>query len=139
MPAPAPRWMLEPGQKSRKEKDVSNLLAGKNLLSAEVEAAVFDLDGVLTRTERVHAQAWKAMFDEFLARHQPEAPPFDSDADYRRHVDGKPRYDGVRDFLEARGIDLPEGEPQDEPGRQTVCGLGNRKNVLFLERLQRDG
>lgn len=100
-------------------------------------AAVFDLDGVVTRTAKVHAAAWKAMFDEFLqARGQ---PPFDAEDEYRRHVDGKPRYEGVADLLEARGIDLPRGSPDDPPGTATVCGLGNRKNRLFLEKLEQQG
>ncbi len=131
--------MLEAGPQGGTEKNVSKLLAKNTLLSEDAEAAVFHLDGVLTRTQPVHAEAWKAMFDEFLARHRPQEPPFDRDTDYHRHVDGKPRHDGVRGFLEARGIELPEGEPEDEPGRPTVYGLGNRKNVLFLERLQRNG
>ncbi len=105
------------------------------------DAAIFDMDGVVTDTARVHARAWKAMFDEFLEGRtgQGASEPFDLDADYARHVDGKPRYDGVESFLESRGIALDHGSPDDPPGRATVCGLGNRKNRLFLERLRTDG
>ena len=98
------------------------------------DAVLFDLDGVLTDTAQIHASSWKRMFDAYLqgrARRTGEAfRPFDIATDYRQLVDGKPRYDGVRDFLRARGIDLPEGSPQDAPGTETVCGLGNRKNDL---------
>jgi alpha,alpha-trehalase len=109
----------------------------------DFEAAVFDLDGVVTRTARVHAAAWKELFDAYLVQvstgsHEPFRP-FDADEDYRRYVDGKPRYEGVRSFLESRGIRLPYGSPQDPPEQETVCGLGNRKNALFHERLANDG
>ncbi|HXH27830.1 MAG TPA: HAD family hydrolase, partial [Candidatus Polarisedimenticolia bacterium] len=108
-----------------------------------VEAVLFDLDGVVTRTARVHARAWKRTFDEFLrdraAREGGPFLPFDETADYRRHVDGKPRYDGVRAFLRARAITLPEGDPDDPVDRVSVCGLGNRKDALFLELMRRDG
>lgn len=101
------------------------------------DGAAFDLDGVVTRTATVHASAWKRLFDEFLqtraARTGEPFRPFDSGADYRQYVDGKPRYEGVRDFLASRGIDLPEGERDDPPERETVRGLGNRKNALFRE------
>jgi alpha,alpha-trehalase len=108
----------------------------------DFDAIVLDLDGVITRTAKLHATAWKAMFDDFLADQAPEGEspaPFDIQRDYRRYVDGKPRYDGVQSFLTARGIDLPRGSPEDAPGQRTVCGLGNRKNRLFLERLHTDG
>jgi len=113
----------------------------KLILSREhYDAAIFDLDGVITRTARVHAAAWKAMFDEYLRRRNGGGwEPFDGDADYRRFVDGKPRFDGVRSFLESRGIELPWGSPGDPPEAETVCGLGNRKNAFFLQRLERDG
>ena len=88
-------------------------------LPNSVRAGLFDLDGVLTRTATVHAAAWKEMFDGYLReraeRTGEEFRPFDPDADYTRYVDGKPRYDGVRSFLAARGIELPEGEPGDPP------------------------
>jgi len=98
------------------------------------DAVLFDLDGVLTDTARIHASSWKRMFDEFLERRAARTGaafrPFEIATDYKLHVDGKPRYDGVRDFLRARGIELPEGSPQDAPDAETVCGLGNRKNDL---------
>jgi trehalose 6-phosphate phosphatase len=98
------------------------------------EAAVFDLDGVITFTARVHSAAWKAMFDEYLrSREQRVGEPFQpfTDADYHAYVDGKPRYDGVQSFLHSRNINIPRGEPGDAPQTETVCGLGNRKNELF--------
>jgi alpha,alpha-trehalase len=107
------------------------------------DAVLLDLDGVVTRTAEVHARSWKRMFDEFLrARAEKEGgtfEPFDVDRDYPPYVDGKPRYDGVRSFLESRGIRLPEGERSDDGDRGTVCGLGNRKDRYFVETLQREG
>jgi len=101
-----------------------------------VSTCLFDLDGVLTDTASVHRSAWKDTFDELLsARNLPEF----TDQDYADYVDGKPRADGVRDFLASRGIHLPEGEPDDPPGRQTVHGVGNRKNELLLRRIHDDG
>src|SRR5690554_2463090 len=92
------------------------------------DAVIFDLDGVITRTAKTHAAAWKAMFDEYLQRHAAAHGepfrPFDMDHDYRRYVDGKPRYDGVASFLASRGIHLPHGSPDDPPQKETVCGLG---------------
>jgi len=112
-------------------------------LPDSVRACLFDLDGVLTRTATVHAAAWKEMFDGYLreraARTGEEFVPFDSVADYTRYVDGKPRYDGVRSFLTARGIELPEGESGDPPGAETVRGLGNRKNELVLRLIHEEG
>lgn len=105
-------------------------------------ALLLDLDGVVTRTAAVHAAAWKQLFDEYLEeRAAPDAPfvPFDIESDYRRYVDGKPRYDGVLSFLASRGIDLPWGSPADDPSMETVCGLGNRKDGYFEERVRRDG
>jgi len=106
-----------------------------------VRACLFDLDGVLTETAKVHAAAWKEMFDGFLGERAAsgEEPylPFDPVADYDEYVDGKPRSDGVRSFLASRGIDLPEGEDSDPAGAETVTGLGDRKNDIFL-RLVRD-
>jgi beta-phosphoglucomutase family hydrolase len=108
-----------------------------------IRACLFDLDGVLTKTAVVHAAAWKEMFDEFLRRRSEqtgeELVPFDAKGDYDRFVDGKPRYDGVRSFLASRGIELPEGSPDDPPDADTVAGLGNRKNDLVLALLRRDG
>ncbi|WP_432534579.1 beta-phosphoglucomutase family hydrolase [Kineococcus arenarius] len=108
-----------------------------------IEALLFDLDGVLTDTAAVHNAAWTAAFDAYLreraARTGEQFVPFDPDADYRAHVDGKPRAAGVRDFLASRGITLPEGSPDDPPGTETVSGLGNAKNADLLHRLERDG
>ncbi len=106
-----------------------------------VDAVLFDLDGVLTPTAEVHMRAWAEMFSAFLAtRHDAaeDTSPY-TDADYFAHVDGKPRYDGVRDFLAARRITLPEGAPGDRATADTVCGLGNRKNESFNAVLDRDG
>jgi beta-phosphoglucomutase family hydrolase len=108
-----------------------------------IEACLFDLDGVLTKTAKVHAAAWKQMFDEYLrdraARTGEDYVPFDAGHDYNEYVDGKPRYDGVRSFLQSRGIELPQGSPDDRPSAETVDGLGNRKNELVLELIERDG
>jgi beta-phosphoglucomutase family hydrolase len=101
------------------------------------DAALFDLDGVLTPTAEVHMRAWGQMFSTYFVEHGIE-PPY-TDADYFAHVDGKPRYDGVRAALASRGIELPEGDPGDAPGTQTVCGLGNTKNALFDRMLTDDG
>ncbi|CAM5392289.1 MULTISPECIES: HAD family hydrolase [Streptomyces] len=104
-----------------------------------ITACLFDLDGVVTRTAVVHAAAWKAMFDAFLReRDGTDFQPF-TDSDYERYVDGRPRADGVRAFLASRGIELPEGTPDDPPEAQTVNGLGNRKNAALLERIRTDG
>ena len=108
-----------------------------------VTACLFDLDGVLTQTAKVHAQAWKAMFDDFLkdwaGKHGQEFVPFDSVREYDEYVDGKPRYEGVASFLHSRGIELPQGKPDDPPGAQTIDGLGNRKNELVLKMIRKDG
>ncbi len=107
------------------------------------KAVVFDLDGVITQTALVHAAAWKAMFDEYLqkvaARDNIPFKEFTHENDYLPYVDGKPRYDGVKSFLESRGIDIPFGDPADNEDAETVCGLGNRKNTKFVEVLERDG
>ena len=106
-------------------------------------AGIFDLDGVVTHTARVHAHAWKEMFDEYLKKHAArtggEFVPFDLKDDYRIYLDGKPRYRGVESFMKSRGIELPFGSPQDEPRAETYCGLGNRKNELYNELLEIDG
>lgn len=107
------------------------------------DAVIFDLDGVVTGTARVHAAAWKKLFDPYLerrsAREGKNYRPFDPDEDYRRYVDGKPRYQGVQDFLQSRGIDLPYGDPSDSADTETVCGLGKRKNQLFHQELREHG
>lgn len=98
------------------------------------------MDGVITQTATLHAKAWKQMFDEFLEKRQgPDYQPLDIHKDYRTYIDGKPRFEGVRSFLASRNIDLPEGSPEDEPGKDTVYGLGMRKNELFLEILEKEG
>ena len=115
----------------------------------DFDAVLFDLDGVLTPTAEVHMRAWEEMFNQFLTEYAERHPceqegeeadlsPY-TDADYFAHVDGKPRYEGVAAFLTSRGIDLPHGDPSDDPSQETVCGLGNRKNDAFNEVLERDG
>lgn len=103
------------------------------VLAGDLRAVLFDLDGVITDTAGLHAVAWKRLFDEFLQARAPgdSVIPFRLPDDYLAHVDGKPRYDGVRAFLESRGIALPDGDPSDSDDRPTICGLGNRKDALF--------
>lgn len=109
-------------------------------LPDSIQACLFDLDGVITKTAVVHAAAWKETFDEFLRkRGDGEFRPFDAVADYNQFVDGLPRADGVRAFLGSRGIQLPGGEPDDPPDRETVQGLGNRKNERLLKRIRSGG
>jgi beta-phosphoglucomutase family hydrolase len=96
---------------------------------ADYDGVLFDLDGVITPTAEIHEHAWGELFAAFDY----------TEADYLAYIDGKPRYDGVRSFLESRGITLPDGGPDDPPGDDTVCALGNRKNALFNEILERDG
>ena len=107
----------------------------------DFDAAIFDLDGVLTDTARVHAAAWKAIFDTFLQRWVQQRglafQPFDIETDYLDYVDGRPRDDGVRSFLAARGINLPEGSEHDPEDANTVHALGERKTRLFLQALQK--
>ncbi len=106
-------------------------------------AVIFDLDGVITQTALVHSTAWKEMFDGFLkSREEKSGEPFREfthNGDYLPYVDGKPRYKGVASFLESRGIDIPFGDPSDPPEAETACGLGNRKNLVFNQILDRDG
>jgi beta-phosphoglucomutase family hydrolase len=108
-----------------------------------IRGCLFDLDGVLTQTAKVHDAAWKQMFDEFLRARASQSgqpfTPFDPVRDYEEYVDGKPRADGTRSFLESRGIELPEGSPDDPADAQTVNGLGNRKNVILLEMIRTQG
>jgi beta-phosphoglucomutase family hydrolase len=106
-------------------------------LPASVTACLFDLDGVLTDTAKLHAAAWKEMFDEFLRTR--EQAPFDAVGDYDEYVDGRPRLDGVRTFLASRGIELPEGGAEDPAGAATVAGLGRRKNDLVLALMRERG
>jgi beta-phosphoglucomutase family hydrolase len=108
-----------------------------------VTACLFDLDGVLTQTAKVHAAAWKQMFDDYLRRRAASAGetfvPFDPIRDYDEYVDGRPRDDGVRSFLASRGIELPEGSSDDPPGAETIHGLGNRKNEILLALIHEQG
>ena len=112
-------------------------------LPASIRACLFDLDGVLTKTAVVHAAAWKQMFDEYLrsrARHTGEPfVPFDATSDYQQYVDGRPRADGTRAFLQGRGISLPEGRPDDAQSAETIHGLSNRKSDLVLARIREQG
>ncbi len=111
-------------------------------LPDNIRACLFDLDGVLTQTAKVHAAAWTAMFDGYLEERagktgQPNVPF--SQADYDEYVDGKPRFDGVRSFLKSRGIHLPEGSHEDPAGAETIGGLGNRKNEIVLRLIHDHG
>lgn len=115
---------------------------GRPDLPDNIRACLFDLDGVLTQTASVHAAAWKEMFDAFLREQAADSAsfrPFDIDTDYPRYVDGKLRQDGVRSFLASRGIELPEGDPDDPPDAVTVYGLGNRKNARVQEIIRTRG
>ncbi|WP_345617926.1 beta-phosphoglucomutase family hydrolase [Streptomyces ziwulingensis] len=108
-------------------------------LPENVQACLFDLDGVVTKTAVVHAAAWKETFDSFLREREGAGfRPF-TDADYGEYVDGRPRADGVRAFLASRDIELPEGDPDDPPGAGTVNGVGNGKNELLLKKIRTDG
>ncbi len=112
-------------------------------LPDRVRACLFDLDGVLTKTAVVHAAAWKETFDEFLRSRADQAGErfvsFDEKDDYDDYVDGLPRADGVRTFLKSRGVELPEGSPDDPPSADTVAGLGNRKNTIVLRLIDEHG
>ena len=112
-------------------------------LPAGIAACLFDLDGVLTQTAKIHAAAWKQMFDDFLRERAERTGdpfrPFDRPTDYDEYVDGKPRLDGVRSFLESRGIALPMGSSADAPDAETVHGLGTRKNELVLQLIRQQG
>ncbi|MDT3776731.1 beta-phosphoglucomutase family hydrolase [Nitrospira sp. MA-1] len=107
------------------------------------DAVLFDLDGVLTATAKVHAICWKKMFDEYLQKRATRLgesfQPFEIGTDYRFYVDGKPRFDGVRDFLRFRNIELPEGAPDDPPQTETICGLGNHKNEMINAVIESNG
>jgi beta-phosphoglucomutase family hydrolase len=119
---------------------MSDLVLG---LPERVRACLFDVDGVLTETAKVHAEAWKEMFDTYLkARADKNGEPFlpfDKVADYDTYVDGKPRANGTRSFLQSRHIDLPEGDANDQPGAGTVSGLGNAKNEIVLRKIRDEG
>jgi beta-phosphoglucomutase family hydrolase len=112
-------------------------------LPDQIRGCLFDLDGVLTMTAKVHAAAWKEMFDGYLRQRAERAGepfrPFDPVAEYDEYVDGKPREDGTRSFLQSRGITLPQGQPDDAPGTETIAGLSNQKNDIVLRRIREDG
>ncbi len=114
-----------------------------SISATDFDALIFDFDGVVTDTASVHAAAWKRMFDGFLSRHSARKGipfrPFEIETDYRSYVDGKPRLDGLRSFLESRRIILPDGDPEDTPGAETIHGLGKRKNADFLTQIQEKG
>ena len=120
-----------------------NAEEGTPRLPKGIAACLFDLDGVLTKTATVHAAAWREMFDEYLLarskRTGEKFVPFDPVADYDAYVDGRPREDGTRTFLRSRGIDLPDGGPDDPPGAETVHTLSERKNQLVLHKIEHDG
>lgn len=107
------------------------------------DAVLFDLDGVLTATAKVHAACWKKVFDDYLWKRAAKTnelfQPFDLDKDYSLYVDGKPRYDGARSFLESRGFHLPYGDPGDPPDRETICGIANHKEEMFIQTLETEG
>ncbi len=108
------------------------------VISDKFDAVLFDLDGVITATARIHASAWKQAFDEILKKRAggESFKPFDKQSDYEDYIDGKPRYDGAQSFLESRHIDVPCGTPDDSPDKETVWGIANRKNRLFEEALK---
>jgi len=120
-----------------------NISSNPILDLSQFDAGIFDLDGVITKTANVHASAWKNLFDEYLQKRGTKIgkpfQPFDFNKDYREYVDGKPRYEGVASFLASRGIQLPHGDPSDPADYETVCGLGNRKNAMFLKALHSNG
>ncbi len=124
--------------KNKKQMDCANKNSSENMT---VDALIFDLDGVITQTRTTHEKAWREMFDKFFEqnvdKHGKQASM--SEEDYQNYLDGKPRYQGVKSFLDSRGIELPWGNTNDKPGMETICSLGNMKNELFNEVLERDG
>ena len=116
--------------------------SGFKIRGDSFDAFIFDMDGVVTRTAKTHAEAWRKMFDGYLRDLSEKSGKFQlpfSMKDYFVYVDGKPRYKGVKNFLESRGLNLPWGDPENPPGYDTICGLGNMKNELFQQILQKDG
>ena len=114
----------------------------KQIITSELyDAILFDLDGVVTRTADIHAKAWKKLFDEYLKKKSEDEifEAFDIQDDYLKYVDGKPRYKGIQAFLASRNITLPKGSVNDSPDTETVCGLGNRKNLFFSDLLKKEG
>jgi beta-phosphoglucomutase family hydrolase len=130
----------EPAGRPRRRSEPATLVPR---LPEGIVACLFDLDGVLTQTAKVHAAAWKEMFDAFLGERAASTGepflPFDIATDYVAYVDGKLRQDGVRSFLDSRGIELPEGEADDPPEAETIHGLGTRKNTLVLDLIRQRG
>jgi beta-phosphoglucomutase family hydrolase len=122
---------------------VSRSKFGKTVTKELFDAVLFDLDGVLTDTAKIHAACWKRMFDDFLRERAAEKNepfrPFDIGTDYKLYVDGKARFDGVQSFLESRSIHLPYGEPASSPNSETICGLGNRKDGMVKEAIESEG
>ena len=116
---------------------------GQVVTKDRFDAVLFDLDGVLTDTARIHAACWKEMFDDFLRQRAAENNepfrPFDIASDYKLYVDGKARFDGVQSFLESRSVHVPYGEPDSPPNNETICGLGNRKNEMVKEAIGSEG
>ena len=139
------REIRVPGRQIREMKNDPMLQpARKRVIDRDLyDAVLFDLDGVITNSANMHATCWKQMFDEYLRKRAEQSGeafrPFDVETDYRLYVDGKPRFDGVRDFLASRGIQLPEGAPDDSAEMKTVCGLGNRKDNLVTHVLAEVG
>ena len=125
---------------SRGHGEMDNAKRAKIRLPDDISVGLFDLDGVLTHTAKVHSEAWKEMFDAFLKEREGDGfKPFDIATDYMQYVDGRLRQDGVRAFLESRGIELPEGSPDDSPEEETIHGLGNRKNDRVQELIREKG
>jgi len=119
--------------------DIEEIYSPIDIDSGSFDAILFDLDGVVTKTAMVHALSWKKLFDQYLKKLNNNHVPFDISRDYRLYVDGKPRYEGVKSFLESRGMNLPYGSPSDPPDKETICGLGNLKNLVFQEVLEQEG
>ena len=120
--------------------------AGKNKMQWStdgLEALIFDLDGVITRTAALHMKAWQQMFESYFQKYRKETDgdiePYKGKEDYLKYIDGKPRYDGVKSLLESRDINLDYGDPEDGPDKETICGLGNRKNKIFLDLMKKEG
>lgn len=109
----------------------------------KIKAAILDMDGVITKTASIHAKAWKKLFDQYNQQREEQGKPayeeFSIKKDYNQYLDGKPRYDGVKSFLKAKDIELPWGDPDDSPQKETICGLGNRKNEFFQAALEEEG
>lgn len=133
------RTLCRPSSHPYQARPGPNLTAVKPVRWADYEAVLFDLDGVVTDTARLHSEAWKAAFDSFLRSVDGSQEPFDIQRDYLLYVDGRPRFDGVAAFLESRGIELPWGDRDDPPGHATICALGNLKNASFNEILETQG